>query len=142
MPAGNWMLAPALADATASRKEQSESQIPSSVSSVFVTLMISSCAALPDSGVGVEVRTAVATGLVAGWADATWTGVGEEALLACAVGNGGLATRPKIGVCVGRLAEDRTNLTITEWLTFMLILAVLPATSKTGPSHLSTSQPG
>ncbi len=55
---------------------------------------------------------------------------------------GGLAARPKIDVCVGGLAGDCTKLTITEWLTVMLILAVLPSTSKTGPSHSSTSQPG
>ena len=95
------------------------------------------------TGRGVDAATVVATGLVAGLVDATRTGVGEYALLARAVDNEGLATRPtKFGVSVGGLGEDSTKLTISEWLSVMLILAVLPATSETGPSHSFTSQPG
>ena len=84
-----------------------------------------------DVGLGVAVATSTlgvdgGTGVIRGVV------VGKMTTRGISVGVG-------IGVAVG--SASRTNLTMTIWVAFMSIFAVLPDTLKTGPTHSSNFQP-
>ena len=89
--------------------------------------------------VGVGVGDAGGTAVAIGVGDGATTGNAVEGEVR--VGEG-LATRSDVGAGAMTRVEAGTNLTTTDWLESILILAVLPATAKTGPTHSSISQPG